>query len=226
MIQKNNTMISTSTIDFLIKLKKNNNKDWFDKNRPQYELIKIEFKNFINELIASIAKFDPSVKHLEAKDCIFRINRDVRFSANKAPYKTNIAAFISPEGKKSISAGYYIHIQPGNCFLASGMWMPPAPQLSAVRQEIDYNAEEFRKIILSKEFKKHFKELSQEDKVKTTPKGYEKTHPEIEFIKLKSFIAMKAIDDKEVLSKNFIKSICTSFEVAHPLNAFLRRACD
>ena len=226
MIQKNNTMISTSTIDFLIKLKKNNNKDWFDKNRPQYELIKIEFKNFINELIASIAKFDPSVKHLEAKDCIFRINRDVRFSTNKAPYKTNIAAFISPEGKKSISAGYYIHIQPGNCFLASGMWMPPAPQLSAVRQEIDYNADEFRKIILSKEFKKHFKELSQEDKVKTTPKGYEKTHPEIEFIKLKSFIAMKAIDDKEVLSKNFIKSICTSFEVAHPLNAFLRRACD
>ncbi len=226
MIQKNNTMISTSTLDFLIKLKKNNNKDWFDKNRPQYELIKIDFKNFINELIASIAKFDPSVKHLEAKDCIFRINRDVRFSANKAPYKTNIAAFISPEGKKSISAGYYIHIQPGNCFLASGMWMPPAPQLSAVRQEIDYNAEEFRKIILSKEFKKHFKELSQEDKVKTTPKGYEKMHPEIEFIKLKSFIAMKAIDDKEVLSKNFIKSICTSFEVAHPLNAILRRACD
>lgn len=226
MIQKNNTMISASTLDFLIKLKKNNNKEWFDKNRPQYELIKIEFKNFINELIASIAKFDPSVKHLEAKDCIFRINRDVRFSNNKAPYKTNIAAFISPEGKKSISAGYYIHIQPGNCFLASGMWMPPAPQLSAVRQEIDYNADEFRKIILSKEFKKHFKELSQEDKVKTTPKGYEKTHPEIEFIKLKSFIAMKAIDDKEVLSKNFIKSICSSFEVAHPLNAFLRRACD
>lgn len=226
MIQKNNIMISASTLDFLIKLKKNNNKEWFDKNRPQYELIKIEFKNFINELIASIAKFDPSVKHLEAKDCIFRINRDVRFSSNKAPYKTNIAAFISPEGKKSISAGYYIHIQPGNCFLASGMWMPPAPQLSAVRQEIDYNADEFRKIILSKEFKKHFKELSQEDKVKTTPKGYEKTHPEIEFIKLKSFIAMKAIDDKEVLSKNFIKSICSSFEVAHPLNAFLRRACD
>lgn len=226
MIQKNNTMISTSTLDFLIKLKKNNNKEWFDKNRPQYELIKMEFKNFINELIASIAKFDPSVKHLEAKDCIFRINRDVRFSSNKAPYKTNIAAFISPEGKKSISAGYYIHIQPGNCFLASGMWMPPAPQLSAVRQEIDYNAEEFRKIILSKEFKKHFKELSQEDKVKTTPKGYEKTHPEIEFLKLKSFIAMKAIDDKDVLSKNFIKSICTSFEVAYPLNAFLRRACD
>jgi len=219
-------MISTSTLDFLIKSKKNNSKEWFDKNRPQYELIKIEFKSFINELIASIAKFDPSIKHLEAKDCIFRINRDVRFSANKAPYKTNIAAFISPEGKKSISAGYYIHIQPGNCFLASGMWMPPAPQLSAVRQEIDYNAEEFRKIILSKEFKKHFKELSQEDKVKTTPKGYEKTHSEIEFLKLKSFIAMKAIDDKEVLSKNFIKSICTSFEVAHPLNTFLRRACD
>ncbi len=219
-------MISSSTLDFLVKLKKNNNKEWFDKNRPQYELIKTEFKGFINELIASIAKFDPSVKQLEAKDCTFRINRDVRFSTNKAPYKTNIAAFISPEGKKSISAGYYIHIEPGNFFLASGMWMPPAPQLNAVRQEIDYNAEEFRKIVSSKDFKKHFKELSQEDKVKTTPKGYEKTHPEIEFLKLKSFIAMKSINEKEVLSKNFIKSICSAYESAHPLNAFLRRACD
>jgi uncharacterized protein (TIGR02453 family) len=219
-------MISQTTLDFLNKLKKNNNKEWFDKNRPAYEIIKKEFKFFVDELIASIAKFDPTVKHLESKNCIFRINRDVRFSNDKSPYKTNIGAYISPEGKKSFSAGYYIHIQPGNCFIASGMWMPPAPQLNAVRQEIDYNADEFRKIIGSKNFVKHFKKLTEEDKVKTTPKGYDKNHPEIEFLKLKSFIAVKNLKDKDVTSKAFLKNISEAFETTHPLNKFLRRACD
>lgn len=219
-------MVSKQTLDFLAKLKKNNSKEWFDKNRAQYEVIKKEHKDFVNQVIQSIAKFDSSVKHLEAKDCIFRINRDIRFSANKAPYKTNIGAYISPEGKKSFSAGYYIHIEPGNCFLAAGMWMPPTPQLNAVRQEIDYNADEFRKIISSKSFIKHFKKLSEEDKVKTTPKGYDKNHPEIEFLKLKSFIALKNIKDTEANSKGFVKIISETFEAAYPLNKFLRRACD
>jgi len=219
-------MITQQTLDFLTKLKKNNNKEWFDKNRPTYEIVKKEFKIFVDELIASIAKFDPTVKHLESKNCIFRINRDVRFSNDKSPYKTNIGAYISPEGKKSFSAGYYLHIQPGNCFIASGMWMPPAPQLNAVRQEIDYNADEFRKIIANKNFVKHFKKLTEEDKVKTTPKGYDKNHPEIEFLKLKSFIAVKDLKDKDVNAKAFLKNISESFEAAYPLNKFLRRACD
>ncbi|MBL7883286.1 MAG: DUF2461 domain-containing protein [Bacteroidia bacterium] len=219
-------MITPATLEFLSKLKNNNSKEWFDKNRPTYELIKVEFKNFVQDLIVAISKFDSSVKHLEAKNCVFRINRDVRFSNDKSPYKTNIGAYMSPEGKKSFSAGYYIHIQPNNCFLASGMWMPPAPQLIAVRQEIDYNADEFRKIVSCQKFISHFKTLSQEDKVKTSPKGYDKAHPEIEFLKLKSFIAIKSIKDKEVLSKTFIKNCAESFEEAYPLNQFLRRACD
>ncbi len=219
-------MISQQTLDFLNKLKKNNNKEWFDKNRPTYEIIKKDFKNFVNELIITISKFDSSVKHLEAKNCIFRINRDIRFSNDKSPYKTNIGAYFSPDGKKSFSAGYYIHIQPGNCFIASGMWMPPSPQLAAVRQEIDYNAKEFKKILTSKEFVKHFKKLTEEDKVKTTPKGYDKSHPEIELLKLKSFIAVKKLSDKEITSKNLLKNLAEAFESAHPLNKFLRRACD
>lgn len=219
-------MLSQSTLDFLTKLKKNNNKEWFDKNRATYENIKIEFRAFVNELIQQTAKIDPSVKHLEAKDCIFRINRDIRFSNNKAPYKTNIGAYLSPGGKKSFSAGYYIHVEPGNCFIAAGMWMPPAPQLNAIRQEIDYNADEFRKIIGSKSFVKNFKNLSDEDKVKTTPKGYAKDHPEIEFLKLKSFIAVKDIKDKELLSKTAAKNVAEAYGAAFPLNSFLRRACD
>jgi uncharacterized protein (TIGR02453 family) len=163
---------------------------------------------------------------LEAKDCVFRINRDIRFSNDKTPYKTNLGASISPGGKKSLSAGYYFHLQPGASFLAGGMWQPPAPQLSAVRQEIDYNTPEFKKIINNKDFKKYFGALSDEDKVKTAPKGYDKTHPEIEILKLKSFIVVHDLKDKEVLSKDFLQHATAVFKALHPLDLFLRRACD
>jgi uncharacterized protein (TIGR02453 family) len=219
-------MIEKSVFEFLSKLKKNNNKEWFDKNRPQFEIVKKNHKEFISELISSIAKFDPAVKTLEPKDCIFRINRDIRFSNDKTPYKINMGASIAPGGKKSFTAGYYIHLQPGGSFLAGGMWQPPAPQLHAIRQEIDYNPDEFKKLISNKNFKKLFGSLSQEDKVKTTPKGYDKSHPEIESLKLKSFIMVHDLSDKAVLSKSFIKESTEIFKAMYPTIQFLRKACD
>ena len=130
-------MIEKSTIEFLNKLSKHNNRDWFEKNRPAYENAKNNFKEFIDGVLISTTKFDPAIKNLESKNCIFRINRDVRFSKNKAPYKNNFGASISPGGKKSFSAGYYIQVQPGASFIAGGMWQPPTLQLNAIRQEID-----------------------------------------------------------------------------------------
>jgi uncharacterized protein (TIGR02453 family) len=166
------------------------------------------------------------VKSLEPKNCIFRINRDIRFSNDKTPYKVNMGASIGPGGKKSYDAGYYIHIQPGASFLAGGVWQPPSPMLNAIRQEIDYNSEEFNKLIKNKEFKKHFGALSEEDKVKTTPKGYDKSHPDIESLKLKSFIMVHDLKDTQVLSKDFIKHCETVFKAMHPVNLFLRRAIE
>ncbi len=219
-------MIQISTFEFLNKLKKNNSKEWFDKNRTLYETAKTDFQKFIDELIVSISNFDTSIKHLKAKECMFRINRDVRFSNNKSPYKTNMGASISPGGKKSFSAGYYLHIEPSNSFLAGGMWQPPSPQINAIRQEIDYNVDEFKKIISDKIFKKHFKTLSQEDKLKTAPKGYEKTHPDLDLLKYKSYIVVEEFTDEEVLSKNFLKQCTSGFQAMYPLNKFLRMACD
>ncbi|CAN5530583.1 DUF2461 domain-containing protein [soil metagenome] len=219
-------MIDKSTLEFLSKLSKNNTKEWFDKNRPVYELAKTNFKEFVNELIISTAKFDSSIKHLEPKDCIFRINRDVRFSKNKAPYKNNFGAILSPGGKKGFEAGYYLQIQTGASFIAGGMWQPPTPQITAIRQEIDYNADEFKKIIGAKEFKKQFGELSEEDKLKSVPRGYDKTHPEIELLKFKSYIAVHNLRDADVLSKNFLKHCNEVMKAMQPLNVFLRRACD
>lgn len=219
-------MIQQSTLQFLKNLKKNNNKDWFDTNRDAYESAKTNFREFIDELITGISKFDPSVKNLEAKHCVFRINRDIRFSTDKTPYKRNMGASISPGGKKAVSAGYYFHLEPGASFLAGGMWQPEPPLLNAIRQEIDYNTDEFRKILGAKSFKTYFGSLSDEDKLKAVPKGYDKTHPAIELLKHKSFIVVHDVPDKTILSKDFAKQCGKVFNAIQPLNSFLRRACD
>lgn len=219
-------MIQESTLAFLKALAKNNNKEWFDKNRGNYELAKSNFIELISKVIVDLGKSDPAIAGQEAKKCVFRINRDIRFSANKTPYKNNFGASISPGGKSSFLAGYYIQLQPGNSFLAGGMWQPESPQLNAIRQEIDYNGEEFSSIISKRDFKKYFGGLSQEDMLKTVPKGYPKDHPQIEFLKLKSFVAVHGLTDKQVLSKDFSKHCVQVFKSMTPLNAFLRRACD
>lgn len=219
-------MVSKSTLDYLSKLSKNNNKEWFEKNREHYEAARNEFRDFVSELIITTSKFDPSIKHLDAKDCIFRINRDVRFSKDKSPYKNNFGAILSPGGKKSFEAGFYVQVQPGQSFIAGGMWQPPGPQLAAIRQEIDYNAAEFKKILNAKTFKTFFGKLSDEDKLKTVPKGYDKTHPELELLKFKSYIVVHSLTDKEVVSKDFMKRCSEVMKAMYPFNTFLRRACD
>ena len=219
-------MIQAATLTFLKNLQKNNNKEWFDAHRTEYEIAKSNFREFVQELILGLAKFDPAVKHLEAKNCIFRINRDVRFSKDKSPYKNNMGASISPGGKKSFTAGYYFHLQPGASFLAGGMWQPEPVYLHAIRQEIDYNPEEFNKLLKAKAFRDYFGGLSEEDKLKTVPKGYDKTHPQIELLKHKSFIVVHDLKDKEVLGKDFQKHCLTVFKAMHPMDLFLRKACD
>jgi len=211
---------------FLSKLGKNNNKEWFDANRPHYQDLKQEYIGVVEKIIQQCSAFDPMLKDVDASKAIFRINRDVRFSKNKAPYKTNFGASINPGGKKSMIAGYYVHIEPGKSFLAAGTYMPEPSYLSAIRQEIDYNLDEFKKIVNAKDFKKEFTSLSVEDALKTVPKGYDKENPALEFLKMKHFIVVKDLSDKEVLSKDFIKNTSKSFKAALPLISFLRRIKD
>ena len=212
------------SLTFLKHLSNNNSKDWFDFHRSEYELVKKNFIEFTEELIIGISKFDPEVAHLEAKKCTFRINRDVRFSKNKLPYKNHMGATISPGGKKVASAGYYFHLQPGSSYIAGGMWQPETNYLNAIRQEIDYNEEEFKRIINAASFKKYFKGFSAEDRLKTAPKGYDKTHPQIELLKNKSFIVVMEITDKQVLAPGSLKEVLSMYKAMLPLNQFLRRA--
>jgi uncharacterized protein (TIGR02453 family) len=209
---------------FLKGVAKNNNRDWFEKNKPAYLEAKSSFEDFLEAMHKELVKIDDSLAGLNPRKLGFRIYRDVRFSKDKRPYKTNMGAGFSPHGKMEQEAGYYIHIEPGKSLIAGGMYMPNPDNLSKIRQEIDYNAAKFLKILNGKEFKKYFKELSDWDRVKTAPKGYPKDHPHIELLKNKSFTVSTTFTDKEVNDKNFVKKVAVICKSIKQLNDYLNEA--
>ena len=220
-------MLSNSIPTFLKLLSKNNNKAWFDANRQTYENAKSDFRDFISGIINGLGKFDNSLASLEAKNCIFRINRDVRFSKDKRPYKTNMAGYFNKAGKKGAGAGYYLHIEPGASFIAGGIWMPEPGTLAGITPEIDYNLKDFNKILGTPGFKKYFPNgLDTSNMLQRPPKGYDTDNPAIQLIKLKSFIVSKPFTDKETASESFEKEILTVFRTMKPLVDFINRALD
>ena len=214
-----------AALGFLRKLKKNNNKPWFDANRDAYTAAKQEVESFLEGLIASYGKTDDAISGLTPKECMFRINRDVRFSKDKSPYKLNFGASINPGGKKSTRAGYYLHIEPGQSFVGGGLWMPMPAELAKIRQEIDYNLEEFMGILKSPSFKKQFGSLyaGEDISLQRVPKGYEADNPASEYLKLKSYIAMRPLTDEEVCSRTLQKTCMASFTALKPLLDFINR---
>lgn len=219
------TSLSKNTFRFLADLKKNNTRDWFNDNKKKYEEAKAEFEIFIDALIEKIAAFDPGIGHHKAKDCVFRIYRDVRFSKDKSPYKTHFGAHITSAKSKSeihTRAGYYIHLEPGATMLAGGAYLPEAGWLKNIRQEIDYNGAELRKIMEGNDFKTYFGEIEGE-KLKTTPKGYSADHPEIELLKQKSFLATHQVDDIQALAPDFLDHSTRVFKALFPFDQFLNR---
>lgn len=219
-------MLEPSTLKFLKDLKRNNNKPWFEKNRKQYDEAREDFINMVGMVIRGIGNFDPAIAALEAKNCIFRINRDVRFSKNKDPYKNNMAAYFNKDGKKGLGAGYYMHIEPGKSFVAGGIWMPEPPVLAGIRQEIDYNFDDWKKIVEGKSFRKAFSKGLEGESLTRPPKGYDDQNPAIEYIKRKSFIVTQAIPDTNVQGKGLVKEICKSFEAMKPLVDFINLAAS
>lgn len=217
------SMISSATLKFLKDLRKNNNRDWFEKNKQRYLDARDDFSAFIQKVIDTHSKKDPSIKNLLAKDCLFRIYRDVRFSKDKSPYKTNFGASIAKGGKKPWDTpGYYFHLEPGASFAGGGLYMPAPDYLKKIRQEIDYNLDEFKKIISSKKFKSVYGDLdkSSEFLLSRVPKGYEPGNPAAEYLRLKSYIAMIKIDDADLTSKNLVKKTVHAFEAMQPLIDF------
>ena len=214
------------TLDFLSDLSKHNNKAWMDENKKRYLEAKDQVIELIDQILKKTIAFAPELSGLEAKKTLFRINRDIRFSKNKDPYKTNFGASIVEGGRKTGNPGFYIHIMPGNNFIGGGIYQPSPEALIKVRQEIDYSGKDLMAIIENNKFKSTYGDPHGEDKLKTAPKGYPKDHEHIEYLQLKHYVFMRKATDKEVTANSFVDKVVEDFKTLYPFNQFLARAMD
>ncbi|WP_374949215.1 DUF2461 domain-containing protein [Mucilaginibacter sp.] len=218
-------MIQSHTLEFLKELVGNNNREWFQVNKDRYEQSRENMITFTADLIAKLHRIDPNVSaDLDAKKCVMRIYRDIRFSKNKIPYKNNFGVSLPTIGSKLGGVEYYLQIQPGKSFIAGGYWMPEAEHLKAIRQEIDYNADDLKKIIDAPHFIKLFGDFREQDRLKTIPRDYSAGNENIDLLILKSFIVSHPLKDKEIMSAKAADEIAEVCRQLYPLTVFLRNA--
>lgn len=218
-------VISKNILNFLKVLYKNNNREWFNANKTLYNKARLEYEMFVELLIQKINEFDEDIGTLSAKDVVYRIYRDIRFSNDKTPYKTHFGAYISKGGRTGGYAGYYLHVEPGGSFLAGGFYMPPSDILKRIRTEVYENIEEFKTIINNSEFKKCFNDLWGE-KLKSQPRGFPKDFPDIELLKYKHYIVAKNVSEDELQDKDFLETATGVFKILMPFNRFINNTID
>ncbi|MEP6929594.1 MAG: DUF2461 domain-containing protein [Flavobacterium sp.] len=221
-------MLTKESLQFLDDLKANNNRDWFQENKKRYEVFKKDYHQLVSDFLDVMKPLDPSLELLEVKNCTFRINRDIRFSKDKSPYKAHLGVWMSGGTKGLNCAGYYVHIEKGASFIAGGFYSPESDDLKKVRKEIAFFHDDLEEILGDKNFKKEFGSLdiNENNSLKSMPRGYEKDHPAIEFLKLKSFTATQKYDSKEVTQKDFVSKMSQKLIALKPLNEFINRALN
>jgi uncharacterized protein (TIGR02453 family) len=217
-------MLQSSTLRFLKSLKKNNNKSWFETNKRNYLLAREDLEQFVQQVIDGLGKTDKGIAAMKPKDCVFRIYRDVRFSKDKTPYKISMSAAFNRNGKSAPGAGYYFHCEPGNNMVGGGIWMPTPEELNKIRQEIDYNFAEWKKVIGRPAFKKLFPGSIEGEKLSRAPKDYDDNNPAIEFLKMKSFVVSRKLDDSTLQSKSLLKEVLGTFKAMKKFIDFLNKA--
>ena len=215
--------VNKETLNFLSTLEINNNREWFNENKQLYLDVKANVENVVNEIISEVAEFDSSVERLEAKNCIFRIYKDTRFSKDKTPYKNNLGASLVEKGPKTLNhAGYYIHLEPGKSFLAGGVYMTEPKNLKAIRETISSDGDSFLKILNKKSFK-DILEL-QGTKLVKVPQGFEKEDPMGDYLKFKQFTVFHPLSDADVLDQDFVMNTVKVLKEIYPFNRFLNEA--
>lgn len=218
-------MIKADTFNFLTDLIANNNREWFALNKMRHDKARQNVLDFVGEVIKALAVIDKAIPaDLDPKDCVMRIYRDIRFSLDKTPYKNNFGAGISPSGKNFSGPGYYLHISPQECFVAGGCWMPEKEHLKLIRQEIDYNIADFRQSIGKLDLQRLNGKLDTEHKLKTAPKGYPADHPDIEYLKLKSYTVTIPLKPSECKKADSLQKVVDGFGSIYPFIVFLRNA--
>ena len=214
-------MMSIELFDFLKKLKNNNNREWFKEHKKQYDILYAWFVGVVQELIERIGTFDPEIAGLNAKNCIYRIYRDIRFSNDKTPYKTHFGAYMTGfGGRTGFYAGYYIHLEPGNSLLSGGCWQPPSALLKRLRQDIFVNMDEFLEIIENREFKETYPGLEGELQ-KRMPEGFPVDHPHADILKHKDFVVTSMKPEAFFNTESWKKIAISDFKKLYPFNRFL-----
>lgn len=213
-----------ATIDFLAALAANNNKAWFDAHRNEYQQARAAFEEVVDDLIHRMAAVDDPGP-LTAKDTMFRINRDVRFSKDKSPYKTNLSAVIARGGRKATGRVYYLQVAPDDSFAAGGLHDPSREQLDAVRRAIVADAAPLRAILSRPDFIHHFGGMTG-DQLKTAPQGYDREHPDIDLLRYKQFLAIHPFSPSEVVADDFVQRVLVVFEAMKPFNVYLEAAAS
>jgi uncharacterized protein (TIGR02453 family) len=220
-------MNAKNILQFIAELTINNNREWFAANKTWYDKVRLEFEQLSKDLIIEISKFDEEIKHVEVKDCIFRIYRDTRFSHDKTPYKTHFGIYIATAGgRKSQRAGYYLHLDPAGCFVGSGVWCPEPNLLKALRKGVFDNIDELNEIRTKPEFSQYFTTFFEEDKLKNVPQGFPKDFPDAELLKLKHYLVDYKLDESMLNSDDFVLKIAAIFKCAYPFNKFLNYTVD
>ncbi len=202
--------IEKSTLEFLLDLKKNNNREWFNDHKSEFKAVQSQAKDFYHAIMDNLNKRD-EIENFK----LFRIYRDVRFSKDKTPYQLHFAGSFSRTGKK-LRGGYYLRIRPGESFLAGGFWAPNKEDLFRIRKEFEFDDQVIRKIISEEKFVSVFGGILEGEELKTAPRGFDKEHPNLDLIRKKGFIAIRKFTDKEVLASNFLDVIEDSFLTLRP----------
>jgi len=211
-------VIRKSGFDFLQALKKNNHRDWFNAHKDRYQLEQEQLELFAEGLLRELNKHD-EIETPSGKKSLHRIYRDIRFSKDKTPFKTNWSGNFKRAGKHR-RGGYYFHLEPGNSYLAGGFWGPNPQDLKRVRDEIAFDATPLRKILKSKNFITTFGSLKGEQ-VKTAPKGFDAAHEAIDLLRYKQFLLIKHFSDKEVLSDQFLTLASQTYKNMSPFYDYM-----
>lgn len=207
------------TYEFLKALAVNNNRDWFNTHKDVYLELRKSWEIDVSRLIGLMSEWDDSLRGLRVGDCSYRIYRDIRFSADKSPYKTYFSAVLGKKGRKCIQAGCYLHMEPGNSALHAGIWWPESDILSRLRSEVDANIEEFKSILENPEFSSRFRFYG--DKLKVVPRGYSKDNPNAEYIKMKEYLCIKEVTDDYFFCENWVEKVAEDFSYVKDFNTFL-----
>lgn len=222
-------MIKQTSLDCLSNLKNNNSKDWFEQNRNLYEHYKSDILELTESLLTGLSQFDKSIlkANLDPKKCLTRVNRDLRFSKDKTPYKNSVLIVFNKNGFHGNTAGYYIQIEPNANFLGGGIWQTTPDLLKKIRQEIDYSFNDINKIITSPKFQKTFPSgIQGVGKLKKMPDGYDETNPASELLKMKGFCTKEIVSDKILTSKHCVTTILNSFKTSQPLIDYINKAIE